>query len=565
MNDAGSAAGREGGRHSRLGTVGLVLSGGGGKGAYEVGCWRALRERGIAVDAVAGTSVGALNAALVAQGDLERAERLWSQITAKDVFKLTLRRLPALLLRLVLLPGLFYYRRSTAGKRGIDWLLLRGMLFVLVVVGGPTIVIALASGSADWSDVRGLLVYYLIMVLVVGVPVGGWFLIERLNLFVLDNRPLKETIVHHLDPVAVRESDVTTIVTAARGAELFDPEHPAYEMVEAGGNYYYFPHMSREYLPAYSRLNGKDSDAIVDLLLGSASLPFGIFPNRKLNDEGWLDGGLADNTPVLPLVDRGCETIVVVHLDHRLGRRGDSSHVDDVVGTRVAELEHKLAIEGESKENLRKFIALHGSKVELSDWPDLYADEPLPRRPLPKLVHIVPSRRLGGLLRGTLRFSPRRARWLMRLGYEDARRSLDSMGTELPGRRWPMAGRVGRIALLTVVICLGLLGFAFVADRIAHSGSIQANAAHPQLAGIGVALMVASGCLFWVGVLASQLQREDSDVPAVLGMAGGAGMVVGLGVGVHGTEGFSGDVITADAVFGAIAVAVVVLGLISRR
>ena len=48
--------------------VGLVLSGGGGKGAYQVGVWKALKEYGIAqkVTTISGTSVGGLNAALFA-------------------------------------------------------------------------------------------------------------------------------------------------------------------------------------------------------------------------------------------------------------------------------------------------------------------------------------------------------------------------------------------------------------------------------------------------------------------------------------------------------------------
>ena len=44
--------------------TGLVFSGGGGKGAYQIGVWKALREYGIEADCVAGTSVGALNGAL---------------------------------------------------------------------------------------------------------------------------------------------------------------------------------------------------------------------------------------------------------------------------------------------------------------------------------------------------------------------------------------------------------------------------------------------------------------------------------------------------------------------
>jgi len=44
--------------------VGLVLSGGGAKGAYEVGVWKALTDVGITdrISVISGTSVGALNA-----------------------------------------------------------------------------------------------------------------------------------------------------------------------------------------------------------------------------------------------------------------------------------------------------------------------------------------------------------------------------------------------------------------------------------------------------------------------------------------------------------------------
>ena len=48
--------------------TGLVLAGGGGKGAYEVGVWKALNEYGFAkkITTISGTSVGGLNSALFA-------------------------------------------------------------------------------------------------------------------------------------------------------------------------------------------------------------------------------------------------------------------------------------------------------------------------------------------------------------------------------------------------------------------------------------------------------------------------------------------------------------------
>ena len=61
---------------------GLVLSGGGGKGAYEVGVWKAFLEYGIApkIRAVSGTSVGGLNSALFAIRPYDEIERIWLNI-----------------------------------------------------------------------------------------------------------------------------------------------------------------------------------------------------------------------------------------------------------------------------------------------------------------------------------------------------------------------------------------------------------------------------------------------------------------------------------------------------
>jgi NTE family protein len=63
----------------------IALEGGGAKGAYEIGVWRALREVGIEFNAISGTSVGALNGALMVMGNLEKAESLWQNITFSQI------------------------------------------------------------------------------------------------------------------------------------------------------------------------------------------------------------------------------------------------------------------------------------------------------------------------------------------------------------------------------------------------------------------------------------------------------------------------------------------------
>lgn len=63
----------------------IALEGGGAKGAYQIGVWRALNEAGIKYCAVSGTSVGALNAALMCMGDLDKAVGLWRDIRLSKV------------------------------------------------------------------------------------------------------------------------------------------------------------------------------------------------------------------------------------------------------------------------------------------------------------------------------------------------------------------------------------------------------------------------------------------------------------------------------------------------
>ncbi len=60
---------------------GVVLEGGGAKGAYQIGVWKAFMEYGVKIKAVAGVSVGALNGALMCMGDYDNAVDIWKNIS----------------------------------------------------------------------------------------------------------------------------------------------------------------------------------------------------------------------------------------------------------------------------------------------------------------------------------------------------------------------------------------------------------------------------------------------------------------------------------------------------
>ena len=67
---------------------GLVLTGGGTKGAFQVGVWRAIKELNIKIEAIAGTSIGALNGALFLQDDMAKVEHIYENITINNVLEL---------------------------------------------------------------------------------------------------------------------------------------------------------------------------------------------------------------------------------------------------------------------------------------------------------------------------------------------------------------------------------------------------------------------------------------------------------------------------------------------
>jgi NTE family protein len=82
--DQGMAAGID---RSSLGQIVLVLQGGGALGAYQAGVYQALHEAGLEPDWVIGTSIGAINAAIIAgnapEDRVERLRAFWRRIEHK--------------------------------------------------------------------------------------------------------------------------------------------------------------------------------------------------------------------------------------------------------------------------------------------------------------------------------------------------------------------------------------------------------------------------------------------------------------------------------------------------
>lgn len=65
----------------------IVLSGGGAKGAYQMGCWKALRKLNLKFDIVTGTSIGALNGMMMVQNNYYKTLRMWKRLSFNKLYE----------------------------------------------------------------------------------------------------------------------------------------------------------------------------------------------------------------------------------------------------------------------------------------------------------------------------------------------------------------------------------------------------------------------------------------------------------------------------------------------
>ena len=261
-------------------STGLVLSGGGAKGAYQVGVLKALLELGASIDMVAGASMGALNGAVLACAPslpegVQRLETLWNTLASTSPVEANtpayLKLLAAAGLALgAPLPGLL--AQVPALAHGMRW-------------AGPTMQIA-----GDWLESA-----------------------------LLSDGPLKTLMNEYLDTdglmrglplyVSVFESkgglaDLLRCAVAEAGLADTPPSR--------------FVHVQS--LPAQERRNA---------LLASAAIPL-LYQARQIGDARYSDGGQGGwqtaqgNTPIAPLIEAGCKQVIVTHLtDGSLWSRHD--------------------------------------------------------------------------------------------------------------------------------------------------------------------------------------------------------------------------------------------------
>lgn len=346
--------------------VGLVLAGGGFKGAYQIGVWRALYKLGIRkFHSVAGTSVGALNALLIAKDDYESAKLIWREAS---IMRWSPRGVCRLISAYGLLLGPFLvsfiaqlcaWIIATA-KYAPNWkelffcalgvidqvywpvhfFMLLGAIFsaaAMVIAVGLTFVEDIFSRKVFVSSpdqqlllfLSSLLGYSLFMahswLSALGLPLGilcftvGLALLTKakMNSRVLSNTDLLRRLRVLIDINAIRANTRSLFVTTARSrVAVTNPFKlniaPAYNAMVVRDD----PESKPCWVPEYHNVCALQSaDEVHRLLRYTSALPY-LFRTVDPAAEEWVaDGGLADNTPILPVLMSGVDYVIVVQLD----------------------------------------------------------------------------------------------------------------------------------------------------------------------------------------------------------------------------------------------------------
>jgi NTE family protein len=244
--------------------VGLVLSGGGAKGAYQVGVLKALAELGTEIHAVSGASIGSLNGAILASSSsltegAARLEEIWLELAHNSPLEFNKSVYPLLLL--------------SAGLRVNPQIRLLSFVW-------PAIARRYFPNQ------------------------------ESFDAAVLSNRPLSDLLDKYLCLDKLSEGlPFYVSVFKSRGVLM---DFAGILKAEFG--------ISNNPDSEYFHLQSLPYSQQQQMLMASAAIPI-IFSDQRIGDDIYTDGGQGGwskqhgNTPIKPLIDAGCNMVIVTHLN----------------------------------------------------------------------------------------------------------------------------------------------------------------------------------------------------------------------------------------------------------
>lgn len=367
--------------------IGLVLSGGGAKGAYEVGVWKAMEQFKLTkkVKAISGTSVGSLNGALFANVSPKRAEELWINeigyltILTPDVDKISYSATGISNFIIQLNKTYESYKTYKEQLKRREFLKNQNENELLLVPAEYEI-----TDNGDITD-NGELTYQNNKKVLAGSGINiisyfaDFILTEEKTYGMFSRDGLEKVIKREINLKKTQKSQIDVYATVLKKEGL---------AANAISQLLYRFDRSQAFL-----LNEQKSiDDISCILLASSAIPFAfdsvtipsncIYNSRPIGVTcEYIDGGTnflgGRNTQTEPFVHRDdLDTIIIVYL-------GSEEEIDDF--------------------------------VPIKSFTDIGIN----------VIEIIPSRPLGNFFKGTVNFSQSQIRELIDLGYEDSMATLN--------------------------------------------------------------------------------------------------------------------------------------------
>lgn len=266
--------------------LGLVLSGGGAKGAYHVGVIKALQELNLKVDMLSGASIGALNGAVLLSAEnqelgLAHLEQLWNKLP--EVKPIQFNGISEHL----------GFKKSVNASTYISLLLASG-LRLATPIGIPAMLLALAYDRLDIKNLEG----------------------------VCKQEPLSQMMDEFLNLDALNKS-IPFYVSTYKMEDHEKAITRLKETLKATTNF-----LKAEILgidnqfSEFYKIQDLTENEQKGYILASAALPLIFLPQKDNDGHRFIDGGLGGavksqgNTPITPLIEAGCTHIIVSHLDH---------------------------------------------------------------------------------------------------------------------------------------------------------------------------------------------------------------------------------------------------------
>lgn len=237
---------------------GLVLTGGGAKGAYHAGALQYLAELGFSPHIIAGTSIGALNGAVLASRQpfaqaVCHLNELWDQLGQAEIL-----------------------RPNT------------GAILPVLSYAAQTLIPTFSRWVTNFLVEQNLL---------------------KEHTAIFDPEPIEWLLQEAIDPIGLQQ-----------GIELWVTVFPSFHI--PGINYDWLMGLvdllrARTGTKAHwlCAQDCKDEATLYNLLLASAAIPL-AFPKRTVAGRHYVDGGLADNVPLGALAKQGCTHAIVIHLQN---------------------------------------------------------------------------------------------------------------------------------------------------------------------------------------------------------------------------------------------------------